>query len=173
MFLPQMIAAVAPWRDSHTIVVVAANDHCRKLIDQTVKKATVITGDNYNAMAAAEAVLTSTGTTTLECALIGTPLIAVYRFGRFSYWLIQKIHGRRLPRYKALPNMLVHREIIPELIQEKCTVENIRQAMKAVLENPVRRKKIRQELGRLRKSLERKDVLRKNAAAVVRLLNAE
>jgi lipid-A-disaccharide synthase len=170
MLLPQMIAAIQPWLTSHTVIVVAANESCRTLIQCRARGVRIIVGDNYNAMAAADLVVTSTGTTTLECALIGTPLVAMYRLSRFSYWVVTKIAKIKLPRYKALPNMIAHKEIIPELIQEKCTVEQIQKTIEQTLKKS---RLIRQKLKIFRKALYKKDILKKNAAALVKVLRLQ
>jgi lipid-A-disaccharide synthase len=73
------------------------------------------------------------GTVTLEAALAGIPMIIVYRVSPLSYRL-----GKALIRVKyiSLINLIARRELLPELIQEKASSENIFSAVKNMLDNP-------------------------------------
>jgi lipid-A-disaccharide synthase len=73
------------------------------------------------------------GTVTLEAALAGIPMIIVYRVSPLSYRL-----GKTLIRVKyiSLINLIAGRELLPELIQEKASSENIFSAVKNMLDKP-------------------------------------
>jgi lipid-A-disaccharide synthase len=75
------------------------------------------------------------GTVTLEAALAGIPMIIVYRVSPLSYRL-----GKALIRVKyiSLINLIARRELLPELVQEKASSENIFSAVKNMLDNPRR-----------------------------------
>ena len=74
----------------------------------------VIEGDAYNLMAAADVGLVSSGTATLEAALLGCPPVIVYRFSWLTYWLARLVIGRRS---MGLPNVILGRAVFPELVQ--------------------------------------------------------
>ena len=76
----------------------------------------VIAGDRYNLLAAADAVLASSGTATLEAALLGCPPVIVYRFSWLTYWLARLVIGRRT---MGLPNVVLGRPAFPELLQHE------------------------------------------------------
>jgi lipid-A-disaccharide synthase len=74
----------------------------------------VLEGRSQEVMERSRVCLVASGTATLECALVGTPLVAVYRVSPLTYAL-----GRLLVQapFVSLPNLVAGREVIPELIQ--------------------------------------------------------
>lgn len=81
-------------------------------------------------MAASDLVLLASGTATLECLLLGRPMVVVYKLHWLSYWLASFMV--RIP-YKSLPNILASREVVPELIQYDASPEKIYQAAMALM----------------------------------------
>lgn len=82
----------------------------------------------------ADAALVTSGTATLETALVGTPQVVCYRANgcKLSY----KIMERFLKiKYVALPNLIVNKGIVPELLVHNCTPERIRSSLKPLLMN--------------------------------------
>lgn len=75
----------------------------------------------------------ASGTVTLEAALAGIPMVIIYRVSPLSYHL-----GKALIKVKfaSLVNLIARRELIPELIQEKASPENIFSAVKKMLDTP-------------------------------------
>ncbi|MDP3428100.1 MAG: lipid-A-disaccharide synthase [Humidesulfovibrio sp.] len=72
--------------------------------------------DRYRMMRASRALLAASGTVTLEAALIGTPTVMAYRLSALSYaigMLVVQV------KYGSLPNLILDREVFPELIQDK------------------------------------------------------
>lgn len=76
---------------------------------------------SYEIMAAADVAAVATGTATLECALLDTPMIMVYRLNPITYLLKPIVN---LEHY-CLVNVVAQRKIVPELIQRGCTPEAI------------------------------------------------
>ncbi|MBR5169504.1 MAG: lipid-A-disaccharide synthase [Muribaculaceae bacterium] len=84
----------------------------------------------YNAHVA----LVTSGTATLETALLGTPQVACYRFNgsKWSY----KFYRRLLKgNYVTLPNLITDEPVIPELLMHLCTVDSIDQHLAALLDD--------------------------------------
>jgi lipid-A-disaccharide synthase len=104
----------------------------RKAAADWPTKAFVVETDSekYAAFDAADVGLAASGTVTSELALARTPMVAAYRLG----WLTAKI-GRPFLRtpYVVLANLILNREAVPELLQEKCTPEALAQAVKRLL----------------------------------------
>ena len=73
-------------------------------------------------LAEATLAVTASGTVTLEAAMAGTPMIIVYKLSGFSYWV-----GRRLIRVEhiGLVNLVAGKRVVPELIQDEASAENI------------------------------------------------
>ena len=88
--------------------------------------------DKHDAFAASAAALTKSGTSTLELAMAGVPMVVTYRVNPLSAAI-----ARRLIRveYVALVNLLAGREIVPELIQGACTPERLAIALRGLLDN--------------------------------------
>lgn len=93
--------------------------------------------DSRLAMAAADACLAKSGTTTLEGAIAGVPMAVAYRMHPLTFAL-----ARRLVtvRWVSLVNLVAGREVVPELLQERMTVEALAAAMDPLLQpgHPVR-----------------------------------
>lgn len=95
----------------------------------------IITGriDKFKAMKASKAALAASGTVTLELALLGVPTVVGYIMNPLTLWI-----GRLLIRTKwiSLPNILLSRPVVPELIQNDCTVQNVADHLYRLLTNP-------------------------------------
>lgn len=103
----------------------------------------------YAALAAADAALVASGTATLECALIGTPLAALYRFHPFTYLVAKAVVT---VKHFSLPNIVAGREIIPERVQGQVTPENLADTLASLLD-PGPAQRMRSDLAELRGSL--------------------
>jgi lipid-A-disaccharide synthase len=79
-------------------------------------------GRAHDALAAADAAIVASGTATVEAALIGTPMVVVYRLSPLTYHL-----GRRFVRvpHVAMANLIAGRRIVTELIQDDYTPEAV------------------------------------------------
>jgi lipid-A-disaccharide synthase len=89
--------------------------------------------DKHDAFAASDAALTKSGTSTLELALAGVPMLVTYRVNPITAAI-----ARRLVkvRYAALVNLLADREVVPELIQEACTPDRLATVLETLLTDP-------------------------------------
>ena len=93
---------------------------------------------------ASDAAIVKTGTATLEAALVGTPQVTVYDaplIGRIEWCLLWA--WRRIP-FIAMPNIILEREVVPELIGLNCQPAKIAQALSAILnDQPLRHRMLR------------------------------
>ncbi len=87
---------------------------------------TMLFGHAQDAMIAADGVLVASGTATLEAALLKRPMVITYRMPAFSWWLMKR---KGYQPYYGLPNILCERFVVPELLQEDATPENLAQAL--------------------------------------------
>lgn len=85
-----------------------------------------------------QAAVVTSGTATLETALIGTPQVVVYRANgmAISYKIMEKLLK---VKYVSLPNLIVGNEIVPELLVHKCTVDSIARELSPLLQPSPRR----------------------------------
>ena len=81
-----------------------------------------VTGKPHDVMAHADALLVASGTATLEAAIIKTPMVICYRLSRLTYFI-----GKMVVSVDAigLANIVAGEKIVPELIQEKATPQNM------------------------------------------------
>ncbi len=87
---------------------------------------TLLFGHAQDAMIAADAVLVASGTATLECALLKRPMVITYKMPSLSWRLMKR--KAYLP-YVGLPNILSGRFVVPEILQDEATSENLAQAL--------------------------------------------
>ena len=110
-------------------------------------KINIIDGYTYEMMKYSEFVISTSGTATLECAFIGTPVLIGYKANPISYQI-----GRRLVRVKriGLPNIVLDQDLLPELVQDDLNPERIHSIVSGILADPERMKAMRTELYRLK-----------------------
>lgn len=105
---------------------------------------------DYAERARQDLVLTSSGTATLENALLGLPMVVVYKLSWPTYLL-----ARALIRVKhiAMANILAGRRVVPELVQHEATPAAVAREALALLGEPRRLRSVRAELSGLRAEL--------------------
>ena len=119
----------------HFILVLAEDlepDVLNWLIPADAPPLTILRKDAYEAIAAADLVLSACGTATLETALLGPPLIAFYRLSPLTYRAGIKFVKIR---HYSIVNILAGERIIPEFIQQDFTVENLFRETMRILES--------------------------------------
>jgi lipid-A-disaccharide synthase len=110
----------------------------------------VLRGEPYEALAAADLALSSCGTANLEAALLGTPLVAFYRLSSLTY-----AAGKRFvttPFY-SIVNILARERLVPELIQNKFTPDNLVREARALLEEAALRERMKKGFNEIRTRL--------------------
>ena len=107
----------------------------------------IIEDDTYNLVHAADAAVVASGTATLETALLGRPMVIMYRVSPLTFAV-----ARRLVHvdYIGMPNIILGRRVFPELIQQDVTPEKV---VAAVHEVVARRDELTAALGELRDQL--------------------
>jgi lipid-A-disaccharide synthase len=133
-----------------------ATARCRQAFEQALSEVgaylplTLLDGQGLEAMAAADAVLLSSGTATLECLLLKRPMAVAYRIAPLTYQL-----ARHLVRtqYFSLPNLLADRPLVREFIQHEVTAENLGRELLALLEDRQRVADMVEQFGRIHATL--------------------
>jgi len=108
---------------------------------------TIVEGKTYEAISGADLALVTSGTATLETALLGKPMVIVYRLSPLSYWI-----GRMLIRVKCvgLANIVAGKKIVPELIQKDACGEKIAAEALKILSDSNYRENMAAELSAIR-----------------------
>jgi len=104
------------------VAVAFANDEMERVFDEAVAgmrldpAPTRFTGRARDVMAAADAVLTASGTASLEALLLKRPMVVAYRVAPLTYAIVKRLGVGRLPHF-SLPNLLAGRRLVPEFAQ--------------------------------------------------------
>ena len=110
----------------------------------------VIENDTYNTLGAADLAIVSSGTATVEAALIGVPMLVIYRVAATTAWV-----ARRLVRtpFFAMVNLIAGKRVVPELIQDDFTPERLVQEAERLLGSADARAEMRNNLALVRERL--------------------
>ena len=132
--------------------------------------AKIVRESNYKIRSQLDLAICSSGTATLENALLGIPMTVAYRLSWPTYFLARALI--RVP-YIAMVNILAGKEIVPELIQDKAAPEPLSQALIRLIENSARYHALKQELIALRNLLGRPGVSDRAARALLSSISAK
>jgi len=80
-----------------------------------VQGLTFVEGMSLELMAAADAAIVTSGTATLECALVGTPLVVIYSMNEITYQIAMK---KMKIKWASLVNLIANKELVKEYLQE-------------------------------------------------------
>jgi lipid-A-disaccharide synthase len=110
----------------------------------------VVSDDRFGAIADSHLALCASGTATLEVGLLGTPMIVLYRLAWWTYVLARLLV--RLPNF-AMVNLVLGREVVPELLQGEAEPERIAAEASRLLRDGEARARLRAGLAELRPRL--------------------
>lgn len=127
---------------------------------------TILFGHAQSALIAADAALVASGTATLETALLKRPMVITYKLSALSAYLMRR---RGYLPYVGLPNVLAGRFIVPELLQEDATPENLAQALLNLLHDEAVQAGLRVEFERMHRAL-RQDTAARASEVVLHYL---
>ncbi len=130
----------------------------------------VVSENRFDAIARSHLALCAAGTATVEVALIGTPMIIVYKISRWTYLLARLL--ARSP-YAGMVNLLLEREVVPELIQHQAEPEIICRRAVHLLTDLESIRAMRAAFGELRECLGEPGASRRAALEVERCLRGE
>jgi len=133
--LPAMLEAVKGFADGYQFIVAGApgiEPAFYKPYEKGFPQVRVRFGQTYRILAQSEAALVTSGTATLETALLNVPQVVCYRTSlpRLTYWGFK--HLLHTP-YISLVNLICGREVVKELFAKQFTVENIRRELQQLL----------------------------------------
>ncbi len=103
-----------------------------------------------DAISAADVVLAKPGTVTMECALLGRPLVVMGRANPLTAWIVRR--AIRVPSL-TMPNLIADEDLVPEFLQDEAVPERLAEALAGLLAGPARDRqlaglaKVRQALG--------------------------
>jgi lipid-A-disaccharide synthase len=124
----------------------------------------VIKGRPNEVMAASDFLLIASGTATLQAALIGTPMVILYRVSGLTYLIAKCLVTIN---FIGLVNILAGREVVPELIQGRMTPEHISKTVLELLEHPDRLTQMKADFQSIKASLGGPGASRRAAEVIV------
>jgi lipid-A-disaccharide synthase len=130
----------------------------------------IVEGDADSVLAAADAVVTASGTATVQAAIHGVPMVIVYRLSPTTFRL-----ARRLVTVEAIGmvNLIAGERIATELIQDECTPAAVAGETLAILTDPERAARMKRQLATVRERLGEPGASRRAAAAVLQVAARE
>lgn len=133
--LPVMAKVSTYFPDRKFVVAAAANipDEIFQQGLQGYPNIHVIKEKTYQLIKRSKAAIVTSGTATLETALIGTPLVVVYKGNPISYWIARQLVK---VKYISLVNLILDQPVVPELIQHQATPQKIKNQINALLTDP-------------------------------------
>jgi lipid-A-disaccharide synthase len=130
---------------------------------------TLLDGHAQTALTAADVVLVTSGTASLEAALCKRPMVVVYRLAALSAWLITRLNLVK-SKFFAQPNLLADRRVVGEYFQAEIVPTAIAAELLMWLDDMPRRAALESEFARIHADLKR-DASARAAQAVLALVN--
>jgi len=155
--LPIMLKAAAQLKDRYpdvqfvlpvapTLETGAVND----ILDNEQLSVSIVNAQSYNVMRAADAVLSASGTATLETAMLGTPMTVMYVINALNYWIM-----KRLIQIDdiGLVNIVAGKRICQEFVQDECDPKAIALELEKCLFDTNYRQTMMAELSNVQKKM--------------------
>jgi len=128
----------------------------------------VIDRNRYDLMASCDAVVAASGTVTLELAILGVPTVAAYRLSPRTFRLARLLVKLQ---WFSLVNLIADRTVIPELLQDEITPENIAHELSLILKDNKERHTMLQGLDEVRTKLGKPGASRRAAEIALSMIN--
>jgi lipid-A-disaccharide synthase len=154
----------------HQFVVAAAPGIPKKTfldLERSGPPLHIVEGATYDALAAADCAIVSSGTATVEAALLGTPMVVVYRVSATTAFI-----ARRMVRtpFFSMVNLIAGRRVVPELIQEAFTPEAVAAEVRRLLTSAEAREIMRNDLAEVKRKLGAGGAIEKAAGIIAGML---
>ncbi len=133
-----------PQADSIPDTLLAEHLRSTRLMITTIKH------KPYDVIQCCDAIMTTSGTASLEIALLGVPMVIAYKLAPLTYWL-----GRVLVKipYIGLPNIILGKLAVKELIQHEASAENLVAEISKILTNKPYAEQIHEDLHQVKQRL--------------------
>ncbi len=129
-----------------------------------------IAGAPYDVLASADCAIVSSGTATVEAALLGTPMVVVYRVSQTSAFILRRMI--RAP-FLAMVNLIAGKRVVPELVQDDFTGPRVEAEVRRFLGSEADREEMKRELAEVRRRLGPGGAIDRAADALAAMLPAK
>lgn len=149
--LPIMLDALSGLED-YQILVAGAPSLDKSFYEPFLagRNANIIHGATYDVLGCAEAAIVTSGTATLETALLNIPEVVCYKASPVSYAIAKRLIKIR---FISLVNLIMDREVVRELIQHECNPTQIREELSLILEGGSKREQMLKDYADLKNVL--------------------
>jgi len=157
-------------KDCQFILPVADTLNSKDILDRIKSNSldiSIVEGKSYDVMNCSDFLIIASGSATLEAALLGCPMVIVYKLNWITYWLARVLVKIKL---YGLINIVAGEEVVTELIQGKATVKNITKEVVMFLNDSEKRENLRSRLLQVRKSLGDPGVLDRVAERMIEFI---
>jgi len=120
------------------------------ILKQSFVPVQIVHHDMLDAIHVSDIVIVASGTATLETALLGKPMVIVYKVSPLSYYIGKKIIT---VKHIGLANIIAGKTIVPELIQDEANPERIAAEVTDILNDKTRMDEIKTELNKITETL--------------------
>ena len=125
----------------------------------------IIFDQTYNLLRSADAALVTSGTASLETALLGVSEVVCYKGSTISYMIAKKLVGKNIS-FISLVNLIMNKEIVKELIQHELTSENLSKELNLILNDSKKREELKNGYNELIKTLGGQGASKKTAELI-------
>jgi len=137
--LPQMLCIENDFKD-YQFIVAGTSSIEKEFYDKYIGENTkIIYNETYNLLEHSDAAIVTSGTATLETALLNIPEIVCYKAGNLSFFIAKKLVK---VKYISLVNLIVDKEIVRELIQKDLNIKNLTIELDKILNNKEHRENL-------------------------------
>ncbi|MFM9945114.1 MAG: lipid-A-disaccharide synthase [Bacteroidia bacterium] len=135
--LPLMLDSVESYKEKFTIALAVAPNFDSTYFKnfEKIKDVKFVFGDTYNLLSVSQAALVTSGTATLETALLNVPQVICYKTSSLNYAIALMVIK---VKFISLVNLIMNREICKELIQNDLTLQNIKSELDKIVNEPGR-----------------------------------
>lgn len=171
LILPEMLGLVSHFGD-YKFVIAAMESH-KDLYASLIPDDCSVQleyGRHFEILNESVAALVTSGTATLETALMGVPQVICYKTNNLSYQIARRLI--KVP-YISLVNLILEEPAIPELIQDNCNHDNLADCLKEILPGGVNQEDQLLLAGRIQEKLGFHNVADNAAKLITKYLNSE
>jgi len=144
-----------------------AEDDLRPYLDKAGLDIPVVGGRSYDVMHVCDAIVTVSGTVTLEIALVGTPMVIINKVAWLTYFIVRPMLKIE---HIGLCNIVAGERLVPELIQRDARPARIATEIERILDDPAYAAELRARLGKVREKLGEADGTDEVADLVLEML---
>jgi lipid-A-disaccharide synthase len=168
------VRALSAKRPALEFIAPMASSAARDIFDSALRSSVphvvvrLLEGQAQAALTAANVVLVTSGTASLETALCKRPMVVVYRAGAMTAWLIRRLNLVK-SKFFAQPNLLADRRVVGEYFQDEIVPEAIAVELLSWLDDTSRREELEREFLKIHEDLKR-DASARAARAIMAML---